>query len=69
MTIPNLMNCEHSSDGVCIACVQKLIRAERVAAELRCAKTPVILEGHHAYTALQVQQMMMDAVSMRSNVK
>lgn len=40
---------------------------ERVAAELRCAKTPVLLDGHHGYTALKVQEMMMAAVSMRSN--
>ena len=41
---------------------------ERKAAELRCAKTPVLLDGHHAYTALSVQTMMMNAVSMPSNV-
>lgn len=43
--------------------------AERVAAELRCAKTPVLIEGHHEYTALKVQQMVMEAVSMRSNAE
>lgn len=40
---------------------------ERVAAELRCAKTPVLIDGHHEYTALKVQALMMDAVSKRSN--
>ena len=43
--------------------------AERKDAELRCAKTSVLLDGHHAYTALSVQTMMMDAVSMRSNAE
>ena len=41
--------------------------AERVEAELRCAKAPVLLDGHHEYTALKVQEMMMAAVSMRAN--
>ena len=40
---------------------------EREACELRCAKTPVLIDGHHEYTALKVQAMMMEAVSMRSN--
>lgn len=43
--------------------------AERVACELRCAKTAVLLDGHHEYTALKVQEMMMNAVSLRSNKK
>lgn len=43
--------------------------AERVEAELRCAKTPVLLNDHHGYTALKVQEMMMAAVSMRSNAE
>lgn len=43
--------------------------AERKAAELRCARTPVLIDGHHAYTALSVQTMMMNAVSMRSNAE
>lgn len=43
-------------------------KAERVAAELRCANTCVLLDGHHGYTALKVQEMMMAAVSMRSNL-
>lgn len=42
---------------------------ERVEAELRCAKTDVLLDGHHEYTALKVQEMMMNAVSTRSNAK
>ena len=42
-------------------------QAERIACELRIAKTQVLIEGNHEYTALKVQQMMMDAVSMRSN--
>jgi len=42
---------------------------ERVAAELRCAKTPVLIDGHHEYTALKVQALMMDAVSKRSNAE
>ena len=41
--------------------------AERVESELRCAKTLVLLDGHHEYTALKVQEMMMAAVSMRAN--
>lgn len=40
---------------------------ERVACELRCAKTPVLLQGHHEYTALNVQKMMMEAISERPN--
>ncbi len=44
------------------------IEAERKAAQLRCLKTPVLLPGLHPYTALKVQQMMTDAVGMRSNV-
>ena len=47
---------------------ESMIIEERVACELRCAKTVVLLDGHHGYTALKVQQMMMDAISMRSNV-
>lgn len=42
---------------------------ERVAAELRCAKTPVLIDGHHEYTALSVQRLLMDAISERSNAK
>lgn len=48
---------------------RKLAIVERTDGELRCAKTPVLLDGLHEYTALKVQAMMMDAVSMRSNVE
>ncbi len=44
------------------------IEEECKAAQLRCLKTPVLLPGLHPYTALKVQQMMTDAVGMRSNV-
>ena len=44
-------------------------KVERVACELRCAKTEVLLPDHHGYTALKVQEMMMDAISERSNVE
>jgi hypothetical protein len=53
-------------DEIC-AIARTMVSEERAAAELRCAKTPVLLDGHHEYTALKVQAMMMDAVSMRSN--
>ena len=49
--------------------VMAVAEAERKAAELRCLKTAVLLEGLHPYTALKVQEMMSDAVGMRSNVK
>ena len=54
------------SPGLLAEFVKSEIAAERVAAELRCANTPVLLDGHHEYTALKVQAMMMDSVSMRS---
>ena len=44
-----------------VAC--RAVLAERVACEIRCARTPVLVDGHHAYTALKVQAMMMRAVS------
>ena len=49
------------------AAMREAILAERMEAELRCAKTQVLLNGLHGYTALKVQSMMMKAVSMRSN--
>ena len=61
---------EHMGDGQRAeweAIAEAVARHERAAAELRCAKTPVLLAGHHGYTALKVQEMMMAAVSMRSN--
>ena len=49
--------------------IQDAVRTERVACELRCAKTEVLLPDHHGYTALKVQEMMMDAISERSNIE
>ena len=42
--MPNLMNCEHMEAGVCLACVKKLIEAEREA----CAKKlpDVLFDGY-----------------------
>lgn len=51
------------------AAMRSVAEKERVACELRCAKTSVLLDGHHGYTALKVQQMMIDAISLRSNVR
>lgn len=48
---------------------RKLAIVELTDGELRCAATPVLLDGLHEYTALKVQAMMMDAISMRSNVE
>lgn len=56
-----------SNEPVCRVIWEAAQREERVAAELRCAKTPVLVDGHHEYTALKVQAMMMEAV--RSNAE
>ena len=42
---------------------------EREACKAACAATAVLLPGHHEYTALSVQKLLMDAISERSNVK
>jgi hypothetical protein len=44
-----------------------MVSVEGTAAERPWCKTPVLLDGLHEYTALKVQAMMMDAVSMRSS--
>lgn len=57
MTMPHLMNCDHSSDGWCLACVQKLERQ---------SEENLIEAGKYEYTLQAIAQRLEPVAHDRS---